>query len=86
MGFSCVSVFDKMSLPGVRSVQTKHTPSASIIRISWPSIQKKNPANAPTLITRSRYVLPGSKGRVAFSLKPTALVTGEGLLPGIGAR
>jgi hypothetical protein len=37
-------------------------------------------------ITRSRYVLPGSNGRVAFSLKPTALVTGEGLLPAIGAR
>jgi hypothetical protein len=30
--------------------------------------------------------LPGTNGNVAFSLKPTADVTGEGCVPGMGPR
>lgn len=44
------------------------------MRMSWPSIQKKNAENAETLMTRSLYVLPGSKGSVAFSLNPLRYV------------
>ena len=34
----------------------------------------------------SRYVLPGWKGSVAFSLKPTAEVGPVGEVPGLGPR
>lgn len=57
-----------------------------MMRISWPSIQKKNMANAAVLTTRRRYVFPGSNASVAFSLKPTADVEPEGDVPGAGAR
>jgi hypothetical protein len=57
-----------------------------MMRMSWPSIQKKKAANADVLMIRSRYVLPGSKGSVAFSLNPTAEVTGGGEVPGLGPR
>jgi len=57
-----------------------------MIRISWPSIQKKKAANAEVLITLRRYVLPGWNGSVAFSLNPTAEVTGEGEEPEMGPR
>jgi len=57
-----------------------------MIRISWPSIQKKKAANADVLITLRRYVLPGWNGSVAFSLNPTAEVTGEGDEPEMGPR
>ena len=43
-------------------------------------------ANADMLTMRKRYVFPGWKGRVAFSLNPTALVTGAGFEPAIGPR
>jgi len=62
------------------------TPSASIMVILWPSIQKKNAENALVLMIRSRYVFPGSKGIVAFSLNPTWEVTEDGFVPVIGAR
>jgi hypothetical protein len=54
--------------------------------MSWPSIQKKNAAKALVLMMRKRQVLPGTNGSVAFSLKPTADVTREGLLPAMGGR
>ena len=57
-----------------------------MMRMSCPSIQKKNAENAEVLMIRSRYVFPGTKGRVAFSLKPTAEVTADGDVPEIGPR
>lgn len=57
-----------------------------MMRISCPSIQKKNAANALVFTTRRRYVRPGWNGSVAFSLNPTAPVTGSGLVPEIGPR
>ena len=38
------------------------------------------------LTIRKRYVLFGTNGIVAFWLKPTAAVTGEGFVPGMGPR
>lgn len=35
---------------------------------------------------RKRYVFPGSKGSVAFSLNPTADVTADGFVPDMGPR
>lgn len=52
--------------------KSQPTPSTSMIRISWPSIQKKKPAKPEVLTIRRRYVFPGSNGKVAFSLNPTA--------------
>jgi hypothetical protein len=54
--------------------------------MSCPSIQKKNIAKAEVLTTRKRYVFPGWNGKVAFSLKPTAEVTEDGVVPEIGGR
>lgn len=43
---------------------------------------------AKKALTRRRYVFPGSKGRVAFSLNPTAFVDGDtfGAADAIGGR
>jgi hypothetical protein len=57
-----------------------------MIRMSWPSIQKKKAEKAEVLTMRSRYVFPGWNGKVAFSLNPTADVTVDGDVPDIGAR
>ena len=57
-----------------------------MMRISWPSIQKKNMANALVFTMRSLYVFPGTNGSVVLSLKPTADVTGEGVVPAMGDR
>lgn len=57
-----------------------------MMRMSWPSIQKKKAEKADVLTMRRRYVFPGTKGRVAFSLKPTAEVTDGGVVPGMGPR
>ena len=43
-------------------------------------------ANAAVLTMRKRYVFPGWKGRVAFSLNPTAPVSQVGFEPTIGPR
>lgn len=64
----------------------QRTPSTSIILMSCPSIQKKKAANADVFTMRSRYVFPGWNGSVAFSLKPTADVTADGLVPATGPR
>jgi len=42
--------------------------------------------NALVFTMRSRYVFPGSNGKVAFSLNPTWEVTEEGFVPEIGPR
>jgi len=43
-------------------------------------------AKAEVFTIRRRYVFPGIKGKVAFSLNPMADVTPEGVLPEIGLR
>lgn len=57
-----------------------------MMRMSWPSIQKKNAEKAEVLMMRRRYVFPGTNGSVAFSLKPTAEVTADGVVPDTGPR
>jgi len=49
-------------------------------------MKKKNEEIAEVLIIRSRYVLPGTNGRVAFSLNPTADVGPPGVVPSMGGR
>jgi hypothetical protein len=54
-GFLNVSLAADISAGiSVSSTKESFTPSASIIRISWPSIQKKNAENAEVLMTRKR--------------------------------
>ena len=57
-----------------------------MIRMLWPSIQKKKAANALVLTMRRRYVFPAWNGSVAFSLKPTAEVTDDGDVPEVGGK
>ena len=57
IGNSSTSVFTEKACQQV-SIYEKHkeilTPSTSMIRISWPSIQKKNAAKALVLMMRRR--------------------------------
>lgn len=43
-------------------------------------------AKAEVFTMRRRYVFPGTKGKVAFSLNPTADVTPVGVLPAMGPK
>ena len=60
MGDSSVSVYEGSELvhAGITGEQLR-TPSASMMRISCPSIQKKNAAKALVFTIRNRYVFPG---------------------------